>query len=127
MRLGLAKHLPRGYWPLIRMADTRDACLRDLTLGLEESPISLRADLRENVFDPFYLYGRIPHQFGFDQFFQSCLRHGDRVFDIGTNVGYTAALFRIWLARKTGFSRLSYHREHSSSCIARSPGCGTFN
>lgn len=93
MCLGLAKHLPRGYWPLIRMAATRDACLQDLTLGLEGIPISLRADLRESVFVPLYLYGRIPHQFGLDQFFRNYLRHGDRVFDIGANVGYTAALF----------------------------------
>lgn len=91
--LGIAKRLPRGYWPLIRAAAARDPSLQDLTIELKGISRTLRADLRETVFVPLYLHGQIPHQIGFDRLCRCALREGDRVFDVGANVGYTSALF----------------------------------
>lgn len=91
--LGIAKRLPRGYWPIIRAAANRDLSLQDLVIELKGISRTLRADLRETVFVPLYLHGRIPHQIGFDGLCRRALWAGDRVFDVGANVGYTSALF----------------------------------
>jgi len=91
--LSIAKRLPRGYWPVIRAAANRDSSLQDLPIKLKDISYELRADLRESVFVPLYLHGRIPHQVGFDKVCRRVLRVGDTVFDIGANVGYTSALF----------------------------------
>lgn len=91
--LGVAKRIPRGYWRIIRFAAKRDASLQDMAVTLRNISRPLRADLRESVFVPLYLTGRIPHQVGFDMICKRLVRAGDLVFDVGANVGYTAALF----------------------------------
>jgi FkbM family methyltransferase len=91
--LGVARRVPRGYWRLIRFAAKRDEYLQDLAIGLRDISLPLRADLRESVFVSLYLTGQIPYQIGFDRVCRDILRRGDIVFDVGANVGYTAALF----------------------------------
>lgn len=90
--LALARRLPRGYWPLLRYAASRDASLQDYALQLRGLSIVLRADLRETVFVPLFRSGLIPHQVGFDLVCRRLIKCGDIVFDIGANVGYTTAL-----------------------------------
>jgi FkbM family methyltransferase len=91
--LAIARHLPRGYARVLKVAANRDAALQDFPIRLDRLPGPLRADLRENVFIPMYLKREIPHQRGLDLLAIRLLRPGAIVFDIGANVGYTAALF----------------------------------
>jgi len=89
-----ARHIPRGYWRLIRFAAQRDAALWDLPLSLRYLPdIRIRADLREPVFASFVRYGCFPYQGGEDLLCMRLLRAGDVVFDVGANIGYPAVLF----------------------------------
>jgi FkbM family methyltransferase len=92
--LFLARHLPRGYWSVIRFAAKRDTALWDCRLPLRFVPnTDIRADLREPVFAQFLRYGCFPHQAGEDLLCMSILRPGDVVFDVGANIGYPTILF----------------------------------
>lgn len=89
-----ARHLPRGYWPLLRHAARRDPALWDLALPLRFIPGRvLRADLREPVFTEFLRRGCLGYQVGEDLVCMRLLRPGDLVFDVGANIGYTPTLF----------------------------------
>ena len=90
--LSAAKRTPRGYYRILKFAAEHDPTLQDITVPLKDIPLSLRADLRQGVFANIYRTGAIPHQRGFDGVCRRLLRPGDLVFDIGANVGYTAAL-----------------------------------
>lgn len=92
--IDLAKWLPRGYWPLLRVAATLDPALRDVALPLASTRgLCLRADLRESVYAPILRHGCIPEQRGQDRLYRQLLRSGERVLDAGANVGYTALVF----------------------------------
>lgn len=91
--LFIAKLVPRGYWRIIKFAANRDVALQDFSISLHGISHPLRADFRESVFMPLYRGGQIPHQIGFDRICRRILRPDDVVFDVGANMGYTAALF----------------------------------
>lgn len=92
--LFLARHLPRGYWRVMRFAAKRDEALWDLPLALKFLPhTKIRADLREPVFTHFLRNGCFLHQSGEDLICMSLLRPGDVVFDVGANIGYPTLLF----------------------------------
>lgn len=91
--LAVAKRIPRGYYRILKFAAERDPALQDVPVPLKSIPFSLRADLRESVYTQLFRVGEITHQGGFDLLCRRLLRRGDVVFDIGANVGYTAALF----------------------------------
>lgn len=92
--IGLAKRTPRGGWPVIRFAATRDPALWDLELRLQfVDDARLRADLRENVYLQFLRHGCWPNQIGEDRLILRLLSPGDVVYDVGANIGYTSLLF----------------------------------
>src|SRR5690606_12492336 len=78
---------------LVRFAARRDPALWDVPLPLKYVPGShIRADLRETVFTPFLRYGCFPHQTGEDELCMALLQPGERVFDVGANIGYPTIL-----------------------------------
>ncbi len=92
--LTIAKRLPRGYWPIIRFVAQHDPALWDIPLPLRFVPGSaVRADLREPLYTQFLLHGCFPNQVGVDRLCTALLRPGDRVFDVGANIGYPTVLF----------------------------------
>ena len=77
----LARHLPRGYWRVVRFAAKRDTVLWDLPLPLRfVSDTYIRANLREPVFTQVLRSGCFPHQVGKDILCMSLLQRGDTVF-----------------------------------------------
>ena len=92
--LGVARLLPRGYWPLIRFAAARDDALWDHSLPTRIGPnIKIRADLRESVYIPVFKTGCYLHQIGEDLVCKELICEADLVFDVGANIGYTTLLF----------------------------------
>lgn len=81
--------MPRGGAKLCRYAafvveDLRSVPVQPVAL----EGISLRADLRENVWYPLWRWGRYPHQVGEERVLAKILKTTSIVFDIGANIGY---------------------------------------
>ncbi len=90
----LARVIPRGGFPLVRASAALLPTLRNWPIELKLVPgVTVRGDLRESVWYALWKYGCYPHQRGEDRLVSSFLRSGDVVWDVGANIGYTAALY----------------------------------
>lgn len=100
--LWLGRRLPRGYWRIIQFVARRDSALWDFRIPLTyAADAEMRADLREPIFTGYLRAGCIPHQRGEDQLFKKLMESGDRVFDVGANVGYVTMLAS-WIVGQEG-------------------------
>ena len=92
--LAVSRIMPRGYWPMMRLAARIDPSLSDYPLPITAAPgIRLRADLGQSVFVSIFREGCIPHQRGFDTVCRKLVKPNDTVFDVGANIGYTTAMY----------------------------------
>ena len=92
--LKAAKLSPYGHWKLVSIAANKDSSLWDFPISLKSIPgVTLRADLREQVYIQFLRHGCIPHQKPTDELLKKLIRRGDLIFDIGANIGYLSLLF----------------------------------
>jgi FkbM family methyltransferase len=100
--LKAAKLSPYGHWKLVSIAANKDSSLWDFPISLKSIPgVTLRADLREQVYTQFLRHGCIPHQKPTDELLKKLIRRGDLIFDIGANIGYLSLLFNS-LLRNSG-------------------------
>ena len=100
--LKAAQLSPYGHWKLVSIAANKDSSLWDFPISLKSIPgVTLRADLREQVYIQFLRHGCIPHQKPTDELLKKLIRSGDLIFDIGANIGYLSLLFNS-LLKNTG-------------------------
>lgn len=112
--LWLAKHLPRGWSRILFWAAKRYPELSRYRVSLKLAPeTTFFADLNQSVCLPLFKWGCYPHQMIEDALAPTLLRKGEVVFDVGANIGYTAALF----GRAVGSLGHVYAFEPARSCI----------
>lgn len=108
--LWIAKLLPRGGFKLVKLAANLFDDLRCYPIQLIFVPdFKAKADLRESVWYPLWRYGHYPHQIAEDILSLSILQENNTVWDIGSNIGYTALIF----ARAVGRQGLVFAFEPS--------------
>ena len=107
--------MPRGGYRLVKWCADKDTALRKHPVQLTLAPnTELVGDLRESVWYPLFRYGHYPHQLADDQYALSLIEPGGVVWDVGANIGYTAALY----AEKVGKSGSVYCFEPSPRAYA---------
>lgn len=92
--LQVAQRLPRGGFPLVRFCSRLLPELRSVPIRPNAFPqVVLYADLSQSVWYPLWKYGCYPHQKGEELVWNRILTRDMTVFDVGANIGYTAAFF----------------------------------
>lgn len=92
----LASRLPRGGFPIVRRLGIREA-----TIDTVAGPIC--CDLRESVCYPLLKYGTYPHAVAEIEWLRAAAGPEDLVYDVGANIGFTAALLASRGARVIAF------------------------
>lgn len=91
--LDAVRWLPVGWDVVLRLWARFSPRLRDYPVRLSGVDLPLRGDLGENMFAILFRFGLLPWQKGLDSACRILVKPGDTVFDVGANVGFTAAVF----------------------------------
>jgi FkbM family methyltransferase len=88
----MALRLPRGGHRALRLLAEFSPAVHQLLIG-DTAVGECYLDLRETICTQLFCYGRYPHQSGQDRLLRRLLSPGQKVFDIGANIGFYTRLF----------------------------------